>query len=81
MVPKNANPVSHNPVPRCSDKFPRVELFGCLIPRVSPLPPSPLLGKTLIDASVLFALEFYGPVNNEVMSSLSVNSGIVSGQA
>ena len=29
----------------------------------------------------LFVLEFYGPVNNEVMSSRSVNSGTVSGQA
>ena len=30
---------------------------------------------------VLFVLEFYGPVNNEVMSSRSVNSGTVPGQA
>ena len=29
----------------------------------------------------LFVLEFYGPVNNEVMSSRSVKSGIVPGQA
>ena len=29
----------------------------------------------------LFVLEFYGPVNNEVMSSRSVNSGSVPGQA
>ena len=29
----------------------------------------------------LFVLEFYGPVNNEVMSSRSVNSGTVPGQA
>ena len=29
---------------------------------------------------VLFVLEFYGPVNNEVMSSRSVNSGTVPGQ-
>ena len=29
----------------------------------------------------LFVLEFYGPVNNQVMSSRSVNSGIVPGQA
>ena len=29
---------------------------------------------------VLFVLEFYGPVNNEVMSSQSVNSGTVPGQ-
>ena len=29
----------------------------------------------------LFVLEFYGPVNNEVMSIRSVNSGIVPGQA
>ena len=29
----------------------------------------------------LFVLEFYDPVNNEVMSSRSVNSGIVPGQA
>ena len=28
----------------------------------------------------LFVLEFYGPVNNEVMSSRSVNSGTVPGQ-
>ena len=27
----------------------------------------------------LFVFEFYGPVNNEVMSSRSVNSGIVPG--
>ena len=26
-------------------------------------------------------LEFFGPVNNEVMSSRSVNSGTVAGQA
>ena len=30
---------------------------------------------------VLFVLEFYGPVNNEVMSSQSVNNGTVPGQA
>ena len=29
----------------------------------------------------LFVLRFYGPVNNEVMSSRSVNSGTVPGQA
>ena len=29
----------------------------------------------------LFVLGFYGPVNNEVMSSQSVNSGTVPGQA
>ena len=29
----------------------------------------------------LFVLGFYGPVNNEVMSSGSVNSGTVPGQA
>ena len=29
----------------------------------------------------LFVLEFYGPVNNKVMSSRSVNSGTVLGQA
>ena len=29
---------------------------------------------------VLFALGFYGPVNNQVMSSQSVNSGTVPGQ-
>ena len=29
----------------------------------------------------VFVLEFYGPVNNEVMSSRSVNSGTVPGQA
>ena len=29
----------------------------------------------------LFVLGFYGPVNNEVMSSLSVSSGTVPGQA
>ena len=29
----------------------------------------------------LIVLEFYGPVNNEVMSSRSVNSGTVPGQA
>ena len=28
----------------------------------------------------LFVLGFYGPVNNEVMSSRSVNSGTVPGQ-
>ena len=28
----------------------------------------------------LFVLEFYGPVNNEAMSSRSVNSGTVPGQ-
>ena len=28
-----------------------------------------------------FVLEFYGPVNNEVMSSRSVNSGTAPGQA
>ena len=52
--------------------------------------------ETIIDASTgdlvaimrtelfyefLFVLEFYGPVNNEVMSSRSVNSGTVPGQA
>ena len=31
--------------------------------------------------SFLFVLEFYSPVNNEVMSSRSVNSGTVPGQA
>ena len=30
--------------------------------------------------SCLFVLEFHGPVNNEVMSSRSVNSGTVPGQ-
>ena len=30
---------------------------------------------------VLFVLEFYGPDNNKVMSSQSVNSGTVPGQA
>ena len=30
---------------------------------------------------LLFVLGFYGPVNNEVMSSWSVNSGTVPGQA
>ena len=29
----------------------------------------------------LFVFEFYGPVNNEVMSSRSVNNGTVPGQA
>ena len=29
----------------------------------------------------VFVLKFYGPVNNEVMSSWSVNSGTVPGQA
>ena len=29
----------------------------------------------------VFVLEFYGPVNNEVMLSQSVNSGTVPGQA
>ena len=29
----------------------------------------------------LFVLGFYGPVNNEVMSSRSVNSGTVPGEA
>ena len=29
----------------------------------------------------MFVLEFYGPVNNEVMSRWSVNSGTVPGQA
>ena len=33
------------------------------------------------DCFVLFVLEFYGPVNNEVMSSRSVNSGTFPGQA
>ena len=32
------------------------------------------------EAELLFMLEFYGPVNNEVMSSRSVNSGTVPGQ-
>ena len=43
------------------------------------------LMRTLILSTFLYAclfvLEFYGPVNNEVMSSRSVNSGTVSGQA
>ena len=30
---------------------------------------------------VVVVLEFYGPVNNEVISSRSVNSGTVPGQA
>ena len=30
---------------------------------------------------LIFVLEFYSPVNNEVMSSRSVNSGTVPGQA
>ena len=29
----------------------------------------------------MFVLGFYGPINNEVMSSQSVNSGTVPGQA
>ena len=29
----------------------------------------------------LFVLGFYGPVNNEIMSNRSVNSGTVPGQA
>ena len=31
--------------------------------------------------NILFVLGFYGPVNKEVMSSRSVNSGTVPGQA
>ena len=31
--------------------------------------------------NILFVLALYGPVNNEVMSSRSVNSGAVPGQA
>ena len=34
-----------------------------------------------IGSFVLFVLGFYGPVNNKVMSSRSVNSGTVPGQA
>ena len=37
--------------------------------------------KTQLHNFVLFVLEFNGPVNNEVMSSRSVNSGTVPGQA
>ena len=37
--------------------------------------------KGLLDGVYLFVLGFYGPVNNEVMSSRSVNSGTVPGQA
>ena len=36
--------------------------------------------KTPYTTEVLFVLGFYGPVNNEVMSSRSVNSGTVPGQ-
>ena len=32
------------------------------------------------DNFVFFVLEFYGPVNNKVMTSPSVNSGTVPGQ-
>ena len=46
------------------------------------------LGHTVSEKSVmknlnfvLFVLGFYGPVNNKVMSSRSVNSGTVPGQA
>ena len=35
---------------------------------------------TLLSSFVLFVLEFYGAVNNEVMLSRSVNSGTVPGQ-
>ena len=39
------------------------------------------LDETVLFCFVLFVLGFYGPVNNEVMSSRSVNSGTVPGQA
>ena len=42
---------------------------------------SDLLTKWEIIFFCLFVLEFYGPANNEVMSSRSVNSGAVPGQA
>ena len=35
----------------------------------------------IVNVVCLFVLGFYGPVNNEVMSSRSVNSGTVPGQA
>ena len=41
---------------------------------------APCSGAIMI-AQDLLVFEFYGPVNNEVMSSRSVNSGTVSGQA
>ena len=34
-----------------------------------------------VTADILCVFKFYGPVNNEVMSSQSVNSGTVPGQA
>ena len=37
--------------------------------------------KPVYTLTCLFVLEFYGPVNKEVMSSRSVNSGTVPGQA
>ena len=38
--------------------------------------------QTLVALNIcLFVLEFYGSVNNEVMSSRSVNCGTVPGQA
>ena len=41
-----------------------------------------LLGSTYFSELIcLFVLEFYGPVNKEVMSSRSVNNGTVPGQA
>ena len=39
------------------------------------------LELNVININVMFVLEFYGLVNNEVMSSRSVNSGTVPGQA
>ena len=36
---------------------------------------------TIVFLYLLFVLEFYGPVNNEVISSRSFNSGTVPGQA
>ena len=40
-----------------------------------------IMRQTLLHGFVLFVLEFYGPDNNEDMSSRSVNSGTVPGQA
>ena len=37
--------------------------------------------KLTLQHDILFVLGFYGPVNNEVMSSRSVKSGTVPGQA
>ena len=42
---------------------------------------SVVLGREEKRQVFVFVLEFYDPVNNEVMSSRSVNSGTVPGQA